>query len=892
MALTAGTRLGPYEIVSPIGAGGMGEVYCARDTRLDRTVAIKILPSHLAEYPQAKERFDREARSISSLSHPNICHLYDVGVQDGTSYLVMEYLEGETLADRLRKGPLPPDQFFRIANEICEGLEKAHRGGVIHRDLKPGNIMLTKSGAKLMDFGLAKSAPTAATPASGISVTMSTPQNDDPLTAQGTLVGTFQYMSPEQLEGRELDGRSDIFSLGAVLYEMWTGNRAFLGKTHLSVASAIMEREPAPLSSIKPLTPPNLDHVMRRCLAKDRDERWQTTRDLASELKWIHESGSLATAPSPGLGTKRLGLRRTFFPWALWAMLAAGVVATVIARRGGNDTQQASYFLAVLPFPVHDMTVAPNGRTVAVVGFLESERANVLWLYEVGGREEKVLPETDGASFPFWSPDGKSLGFFADGKLKKLEIAGGSVQVICDAPSGRGATWNKDGIIVFTPSGQLGDGLYTVSATGGTPTRITLPDASRGENSHRWPMFLPDGKHFLYLAANVSGQTDPDAIYVGALESNEKKFVTKATGNSAYAAPGYLLFYRDKTLYEQKFDANKLELSGEAVPLRRDVSYLPRILHSTYSASDAGVLVAQGGSGVSLSGLVWYDRKGNQTGVVGKPDVYANIALAPNGKTLALDKTDAGNENADVWTCDLLGASMKRLTFDPAIDATPVWSPDGTRLLFSSSRKHMFGLFVKKTNGAEEEKFLELGASDKADKYPSDWSRDGKYILFERATELWVTEMPDLRTRAFMKVPATLKNGQFSPDGKWVAYASNESSKWEIYVTSFPEAHGKWQVSSAGGTQPRWRGDGKELFYLASDGKMMAVPVTPGTNFDAGAPVTLFQANARELVATSERVTYDVTKDGQRFLINTQMKNVDMQPMSVILNWAADLNRK
>jgi Tol biopolymer transport system component len=432
-----------------------------------------------------------------------------------------------------------------------------------------------------------------------------------------------------------------------------------------------------------------------------------------------------------------------------------------------------------------------------------------------------------------------------------------------------------------------------VSASGGTPARITLPDASRGENSHRWPMFLPDGKHFLYLAANVSGQTDPDAIYVGALDSNEKQFVTKATGNSAYAAPGYLLFYRDKTLYEQRFDASKLELSGEAVPLRRDVSYLPRILHSTYAASDAGVLVAQGGSGVSLSRLVWYDRKGNQTGAIGKPDVYANVALAPNGKTLAVDKTDSGNENADLWTYDLQhGASMKRLTFDPAIDATPVWSPDGTRLLFASSRKHLFGLFVKSANGAEEEKFLEVGASDKADKYPSDWSRDGKYILYERAMELWVTEMPNLQTRAFVKVPATVKNGQFSPDGKWVAYASNESSKWEIYVTSFPEAHGKWQVSSAGGTQPRWRGDGKELFYLASDGKIMAVPVTPGTNFDAGEPVTLFQANARELVATSELVTYDATKDGQRFLINTQVKNEDMQPMSVILNWADDLKRK
>jgi Tol biopolymer transport system component len=871
----------------------MGEVYRARDTRLDRIIAIKILPSQLADNAEAKERFDREARSISSLSHPNICHLYDVGVQDGTSYLVMEYMEGETLADRLRKGPLSPDQFFKIANEVCAGLEKAHRSGVIHRDLKPSNIMLTKSGAKLMDFGLAKSAPTAATPARGLTVTMSSAPPNDPLTAQGTLVGTFQYMSPEQLEGSELDGRSDIFSLGAVLYEMWTGNRAFKGKTHLSVASAIMEGEPAPLSSINPLTPASLDHVMRRCLAKDRDERWQTARDLASELKWIHESGSLATAPSPGMGTKSSGTwLMTFFPWLLCAILSAGVVAAVIARRVGNDGQQASYFLAVLPFPVHDMTVAPNGRTIAVVGFLESERTDVLWLYQVGGREEKLLSETEGASFPFWSPDGKSLGFFADGKLKKLEIAGGPVQVICDAPSGRGGTWNKDGVIVFTPSGQLGDGLYRVSASRGTPTRITLPDASRGENSHRWPMFLPDGQHFLYLAANVSGQTDPDAIYVGALDSNEKKFVTKATGNSAYAAPGYLLFYRDKTLYEQKFDANKLDLSGEAMPLRRDVSYLPRILHSTYAASDTGVLVTQGGSGVALSRLLWYDRKGNQTGSVGKPDVYANVALSPNGKILALDKTDAGNQNADVWTYDLHGASMKRLTFDPAIDATPVWSPDGTRLLFASSRKHQFGLFVKNANGAEEEKLLELEASDRADKYPSDWSRDGRYVLYEKATELWVAEMPDLQTRAFVKVPATVKNGQFSPDGKWVAYASNESGKWEIYVTSYPEAHGKWQVSGAGGTQPRWRGDGKELFYLASDGKIMAVPVTPGANFDAGALVTLFQANARELVATSELVTYDVTKDGQRFLINTQVKNEDLQPMSVILNWAADLKRQ
>jgi Tol biopolymer transport system component len=701
-------------------------------------------------------------------------------------------------------------------------------------------------------------------------------------------------MSPEQLEGRDLDGRSDIFSLGAVLYEMWTGVRAFQGKTQLSVASAIMEREPAPLSTIKSLTPANLDHVVMRCLAKDRDERWQTARDLASELRWTRESGSHSTVPSLPVGTKSPTLR-SFFPWVLCGLLVAGLIAVVITHRHANDTQQASYFLAVLPFPVHDMAVAPNGRTIAVVGFSESERANILWLYEVGGREERSLPETEGASFPFWSADGKSLGFFADGKLKRLEVAGGPVQVICDAPSGRGGAWNKDGVIVFTPSGQQSDGLYRVSASGGSPTRITLPDASRGENSHRWPMFLPDGRHFLYLAANTSGQSNLGAIYVGTLDSNEKRFVTKATGNPVYAATGYLLFSRDKNLYEQRFDANKIELSGEPVSLRRDVAYLPRIQRAIYSASDAGVLAARVGSGVALSRLVWRDRKGNEIGEVGKPEVYANFALAPNGKALALDKTDQENQNADVWTYDLQRGGVKRMTFDPAIDSTPVWSPDGKRILFASSRDKLFQLYIKNADGAEEEKLLALDASDKADKYPSDWSHDGKYLLYERstvATGLWVAEIPELKTRALVNGPFTTKNGQFSPDGKWVAYTSNESGKWEIYVTSFPEAHGKWQVSSAGGTQPRWRGDSKELFYLASDGKMMAVPITAGTNFDAGAPVALFQANSRELVATSELVTYDVTKDGERFLVNTQIEKAEMQPMMMILNWAADLNKK
>jgi serine/threonine protein kinase len=887
MSLSAGTILGHYEIVAPLGAGGMGEVYRANDRRLDRTVAIKILPANIAADPAAKQRFEREAKTISSLNHPNICVLHDIGHQDGVDYIVMECVEGESLAKRLEKGPLPIDQTLKYGAQIADALDKAHRSGIVHRDLKPGNIMLTPSGAKLLDFGLAKQTSPLASLA-----TMTSPSLNSPITQQGTIVGTFQYMSPEQVQGLELDGRSDIFSLGAVLYEMLTGKRAFEGKTQLSVASAILESEPAPLNSIKPLTPVNLDHAIRRSLIKDRDDRWQTARDFSHELKWIGENSSRAATSSTGIESRKTPLRRGALPWVLCGLLGAALLAVIILWSGGKSNSQADYFYAQLPFTVQSMAMAPDGHTVAVIGKAESERAKTLWLYEVGARRGRSLPDTEGAGFPFWSPDGKSLGFFAEGKLKKLDIAGGPVQTICDAPSGRGGTWNKDGVIIFTPSGQLADGLYRVSASGGTATRITVPDASRGEDSHRWPMFLPDQKHFLYLAANVSGKTEPDAIYVGALNSNEKKFVIRATANAVYVAPGYLFFYRDKTLFAQRFDAAKVELSGEAMPTVTDLAYLPRIVHAAYAVSDSGLLVAQSGSGVALSRLVWYDRKGNETGAASKSDVYSNIELSPDGKSMALDKTDEESTNADIWTYDIQRDAMRRLTFNPAIDSMPIWSPDGARILFTSSRNQVFGLFVKNADGGQEEKLLDFDNSEKVDKYPYDWSRDGKYLLYTRGTELWVATLSELKARAFVVAAGMIRNSQFSPDGKWVAYASNESGKFEIYVTSFPGAQGKWQVSSAGGTQPRWRGDTKELFYLAPDGKMMAVPVSAGANFDAGAPAALFQAHAREFFATSEQVSYDVTKDGQRFLINTQVKNADTHPMSVILNWDAEMKNK
>ena len=454
------------------------------------------------------------------------------------------------------------------------------------------------------------------------------------------------------------------------------------------------------------------------------------------------------------------------------------------------------YFRGPVSFSARDLAVSPNGHTVAATGYQESARKSVIWIYEVGSQEAKPLVDTEDASFPFWSADGKSIGFFADGKLKRLDIEGGSVQTLCDAPSGRGGTWNKDGVILFTPSGQLGSGLYRIAASGGTPTLVSYPDKSLGEQSRRWPFFLPDGKHFLYVSYHVRSGDLSGAIYVGSLDSNDKRLLTKATGNAAYAAPGYLLYYRDNTLFAQHFDLNKLTLSGEPAPILTEIEYLPRLMRADFAVSDGGLLVAQDSSAVSLSQLIWFDRQGNQVGVVGKPDVYGNVSLAPDGKSVAVDRTDTGNQNTDVWIFELQGDGTKRVTFDPAIDALPVWSPDASRLAFTSSRQNVFDLYLKNADGAQTEKPVDHGDIDE---YPNAWSRDGRYLLYVRGNDLWFLTFPDMKSTLFLKAASTLKNSQLSPDGKWVAYASNESGKWEIYVTSFPEGRGKWQVSSRGG---------------------------------------------------------------------------------------------
>jgi Tol biopolymer transport system component len=884
MSLAAGTKLGPYEITGAVGAGGMGEVYRARDTRLGRDVAIKVLPEAFAKDAILKERFEREAKTISSLNHPNICTLYDVGHQNGTDFLVMELLEGDSLAQRLAKGALPVAETLRIGMEMSDALERAHRQGIVHRDLKPGNIVLTKSGAKLLDFGLAK--PQGLTTASGSALSGLATQAhpSSPVTREGTVIGTFQYMSPEQVEGREADARSDIFALGAVLYEMVTGKRAFEGKSQISIASAILEKEPEPISRVQPMTPPALEHVVKTCLSKDPEERFQTAHDVKLQLRWISESGSQAGVAKPVVAHRR---HREWLAWALAAVLSLGLLgAGALWWRARGEPPQAMFLQASLPFTAGDIALSPNGRTLAAAGYLESANRNVIWIYDVGSRRADNIPGTEGASFPFWSADGRYVAFFAEAKLKKVEVPGGRVQIICDAPWGRGGAWNKNGVILFAPTTT--DPLFRVPASGGTPVPITKLDKVRLETSHRWPVFLPDGKHYLYLAANFGGHPEVNAIFVGSLDSDERKMVVEASSNPAYAAPGYLLFYRDKTLVAQSFDLGSFALKGEPATILNDVQFLPQVDRAVFAVSNSGLLVSQGASRAAESQLIWFDRSGKEMGTVGKPAMYANVALAPDGKRVACDIVDLDGVRMDVWVMDPSRQAAMRFTFDAGLDATPVWSPDGNRLVYLSNQPPTTGLYIKNSDGSGKTNVILQAAAAGP---PSAWSPDGKYILYGHGTQLAYAAAPEFKSQPFMQTKSLQSNGQFSPDGHWVAYGSNETGSWEVYVTSFPEPRGKWQVSSGGGQQPRWRGDGKELFYLSPDGKMMAVPVTLGASVEAGTPAALFQAHPRQHISSLDVFTYDVSRDGQRFLINTRVEHTEASPMSVVINWPAELGK-
>ena len=889
MTLASGTRFGPYEITAPMGAGGMGEVYRARDVRLDRTVAVKILPAQFSADPVRKQRFEHEAKTISSLNHPHICVLYDVGHQDGTDYLVMECIEGETLAKRLEKGPLPLEQVLKYGAQIADALDKAHRSGVVHRDLKPGNIMLAPSGAKLLDFGLAKPAAPVLT---GATLTAATPR--PPMTEDGTIVGTFQYMSPEQVEGKELDGRSDIFSLGAVLYEMLTGKRAFEGKNQLSVASAILEREPTPISSIKPMTPPALDHAIRRCLAKDPEQRWQTGRDLQWELTWIGESTTSAAT-----GHRESGKPKTR---ELAAWIAAGIFALIAAIGLWSSLRQPlpeerSFQFKIDPPSGADFLLETGGGDAisadghAIVFVTASSTGSKLWVRQLDAAIAHELPGTDNGQYPFWSPDSKSIGFFANGKLERIDLAGGPPVPLATASNPRGGTWGAQGTIVFVPSAS--SGLWKIAASGGPPTQLTTVDAVRGEFTHRWPQFLPDGKRIIYLARGEGPSNNSASIFITSLERPQERtlLVKETSASPAYSSahgkhPEYLYWLRQQALVAQPFDSKQAQLLGDgvSVPGAEVVAVTGALAHSSVSVSNEGTILF--GTGGGRYQLTWLSREGKVLSTVGQPDRYGSLRMTPDGSGLAASLADSASRT-DLWLLDLSRAIPNRITFQ-GMFGTGAWSPDGQRIgyhLLSGRR-----LMLKNANGTGQE---ETALQSQYTVYMNDWSPDGRYLIYtqqnrEGRFEVWLLPLTgDRKPQPLLQTAFNDYQGAVSPDSKWIAYTSDESGGFnEVYVASFPTSGTRWRVSSNGGSFPRWSRDGKELFYRALDGTLMVASVrTTPQGLEFGTPASLFRVP--EPVGMFA-YPYDVAADGKRILTLMPSKvSGDSPSLTILVNWDA-----
>jgi len=855
MSLTPGARLGPYEILARIGAGGMGEVWKARDTRLDRMVAIK------KSAAQFSERFEREAHAVAALNHPHICTLYDVG----PDYLVMEYIEGKPL-----QGPLPLEEALRLARQIADALDAAHRQGIVHRDLKPGNILVTKSGIKLLDFGLAKTQPVAAPGEAAQTLTT-------PLTGQGAILGTPQYMAPEQVEGKPADARTDIFAFGCVLYEMITGRRAFQGKSPASVIAAILAAEPPPLTSLEPQAPPALERVVKTCLAKDPEERWQSAREVKHALEWVSEAVLAPAVPKKMLA--RTG-------WILAAVfLLATLLTAVLALRREPPPARPVRFTFLPPEkatvqPPDGPVVSPDGERLAFVA-ADADGRRMLWVRALNSAHLQLVPGTEGAALPFWSPDSRSIGFATAGHLKRVDLAGGLPQTLCAAGALAWGSWNREGVIVF---GGTGHPIQRVPAQGGEPRPVTRLDAAPGGNSHLGPYFLPDQRRFLYWANRT--------LRVGSLDGGLQATLPVETAPYPYAPPGYLLFPRDGNILAQRFDPGRLQLTGEPVLLAEQVAEWGASGYFPFSVSENGVLAWLTGAAANLTELVWFDAAGRRLETVGEPADHSNPALSPDEKRLAVGIRDPATRKRDIWVFDLARGFRMRFTFDPADDFNPTWSPDGSQIAWSSDRKGVRNLYVKPSSGAgEDQLLLESGA----DKSAYHWSADGRFLFFSQVDPKTGSDIYALpMTPGTERKPLPVIRGQFiqdmarlSPDGKFLAYRSNESGRNELYVQSFPPVGGKWQVSTSGGVEPWWRQDGRELFYL-SGGKLMAVPVkTEGAQFEAGLPRVLFEVRLPALL----RNRYVVSSGGQRFLVNALVEQAQQGRITVLVNWPAALQR-
>jgi eukaryotic-like serine/threonine-protein kinase len=881
LSLTPGTRLGPYEILSALGAGGMGEVYKARDQRLNRTVAIKVLPSPLANDRQASERFEFEARAVAALNHPHICTLHDVGREGGIAFLVMEYLDGETLADRLERGPLTLDQALECAIQIASALDRVHRAGLVHRDLKPGNIMLTKAApgstsplqVKVLDFGISKAPASVATPDG------ETTRIDVKLTSAGMVLGTVRYMAPEQLAGKPADARSDIFAFGGVLYEMIVGTPAFYAPTNTALIAAIRDQEPQASARLTPA----LTRVIRTCLAKDSDDRWQTARDLLRELQWIQEGKREALANEPA---------RSWWMTAIAAGVAAIAVAAglwfIASTRPAPRAAVAARFEISTPSTTDPMSFAlsADGRLLTFVA--TKDGVAKLWLRPLNQVNAQPLDGTDGASFPFWAPDGHAIGFFASGKLRRIDVGGGPTQELADAPNGRGGSWSPGGIILFAPS--TAGPLARVPAAGGAP-QPAIP-LGAGQNSHRWPQFLPDGKRFVFLS--TQGQPGTGGVFIASLDGGAPTRVLDDDAPAVFVAPDRLLLVRQGALTAVALDLDGLALTGEPVVVARPVGFDTQLGRGAFTVSESGVLAYRSAIAARRQ-LVWVDRDGRYGGTVGPADDDALAApeLSHDGRRVAVFRSVDGN--ADVWSIPIGGGVPSRLTFTPNMDGFPIWSQDGQRLIFTGMRD-AYHLLERLPSGEERSLFTKSEL-----RIANDISPDGRFLLYSAqipasGVDLWTVPLAsssEAAPSAIAQMPFDEMAGQFSPDGGWIAHQANATGRLEVYVRPFPGSGSAQQVSLGGGSQPRWSRDGSELFYVAADGRLMVVPIAidrAAHTIEASAPHPLFQTQlatgANIPPAVASKAQYVVAPDG-RFLMNVAVEGAPAPPISVSLDWHA-----
>jgi eukaryotic-like serine/threonine-protein kinase len=877
MPLTSGTKVGPYEIQSALGAGGMGEVYRACDTRLGRDVAIKILPESFARDTDRLHRFEQEARAVAALSHPNILAIFDTGQNNGSPFLVSELLEGETLRTILDRGTLPQRKTIDYGVQIAQGLAAAHEKGIVHRDLKPENIFVTRDArVKILDFGLAKLAQKSnAATADGVTLTSSH-------TAAGVVMGTASYMAPEQVRGELSDARTDIFAFGAFLYEMLSGKRAFRRDTPAETMTAVLKEDPPELSDSGHPISPALDRIMRRCLEKDTDQRFQSAKDLSfalSALSGTHSSG-----------TARINAPRRKIPVLLWAAVAVALligadVAWLLAKRSPPGRME---FAISVPGEVSHLALSADGSMLAFVSPEENSGLPMVYVQRIGSPTAAVLSGTEGASYPFWSPDGAYVAFFANGKLQKLPISGGTPQVLANVQAARGGSWGSRGVIIYEP--DAGSPIWRVNADGSGAAPVTEPIFSPKDQTNRWPVFLSDGNHFLFWAGNFGNLKNDQfsGIYVSSLDGTGRKLVT--LNHSSFSLDSDRLFYADdeRHLVSVGFDSSKAALMGNPVVVANSVGFQPSTYWAALTVAN-GTLVYNTSTGSALSVLTWMDRAGKELGQVGGPAVMCNPTVSPDGSRVAVDVSDQKANNVDIWIESTKGAENSRFTFDPAEEVVGVWSRNGKAVAYRSAGGSAgFGsILVKPASGLGREKLV-FKVLNSDDIVPNSWSPGDQQIMCTHqrlsGDHLELVPAAGGSPTSFQLSPGSQKNGQISPDGKWVAYASDESGNWEIYVTMFPGAVGKWQISRGGGTEPRWRGDGKEIFYLGPTGMLTAVSINPEGTFSTGAPTSLFQFHGRAAISSTDVYSYDVTKDGKRFLVNRYVKPERITPLTIVLN--------